>query len=183
VASGSEAPVRTAESIHQRGLRCVGRRYQSEQTPLRTSFVAGLDVLSHTKKGAFWRGLVELYPNMIDYLCNPNVNTVRPRASSQVARRLRAGCALVAVRDTSPFETRFGLLFAEASAHGSGRVRAHATYVCRQCVPDIARCSADFFKRTYLRKTTCRARRQMRRMLARSYTLLSDPSSEEPCAY
>jgi hypothetical protein len=37
---------------------------------------AGVDVLSHKKKAAFWNGLVELFPNIIDYLCNPNVNSV-----------------------------------------------------------------------------------------------------------
>ncbi len=37
----------------------------------------GVDILSHKKKAAFWRELVELFPNMIDYLCNPNVNPVR----------------------------------------------------------------------------------------------------------
>ena len=34
-------------------------------------------MLSHQKKAAFWRELVELFPNIIDYLCNPNVNPVR----------------------------------------------------------------------------------------------------------
>jgi hypothetical protein len=37
---------------------------------------AGVDALSHAKKAAFWRQLVELFPNMIDYLCNPNVDPV-----------------------------------------------------------------------------------------------------------
>jgi hypothetical protein len=37
----------------------------------------GVDVLSHQKKATFWRELVELFPNLIDYLCNPNVNPVR----------------------------------------------------------------------------------------------------------
>ncbi len=37
----------------------------------------GVDVLSHKKKATFWRELVELFPNLIDYLCNPNVNPVR----------------------------------------------------------------------------------------------------------
>ena len=37
----------------------------------------GVDLLSHTKKAGFWRSLVGLFPNMIDYLCNPNVNPVR----------------------------------------------------------------------------------------------------------
>jgi hypothetical protein len=35
----------------------------------------GVDVLSHQKKAAFW--LVALFPNLIDYLCNPNVDPVR----------------------------------------------------------------------------------------------------------
>ncbi len=35
----------------------------------------GVDILSHKKKATFW--LVELFPNLIDYLCNPNVNPVR----------------------------------------------------------------------------------------------------------
>jgi hypothetical protein len=37
---------------------------------------AEVGVLSHKKKAAFWNGLVELFPNIIDYLCNPNVNSV-----------------------------------------------------------------------------------------------------------
>ena len=37
---------------------------------------AGVDMLSHKKKAAFWRELVELFPNMIDYLCNPNIDPV-----------------------------------------------------------------------------------------------------------
>ena len=37
----------------------------------------GVDVLSHQKKAAFWRELVELFPNLIDYFCNPNVDPVR----------------------------------------------------------------------------------------------------------
>ena len=41
------------------------------------SAAAGVDVLSHQKKAAFWRELVALFPNIIDYLCNPNVNPVR----------------------------------------------------------------------------------------------------------
>ena len=37
----------------------------------------GVDVLSHQRKAAFWRELVEPFPKLIDYLCNPNVNPVR----------------------------------------------------------------------------------------------------------
>ena len=37
----------------------------------------GIDVLSHKKKAAFWRELVALFPNMIDYLCNPRLDPVR----------------------------------------------------------------------------------------------------------
>ena len=43
----------------------------------RCLLLEGVDVLSHQKKAAFWRELVELFPNIIDYLCNPNVNPVR----------------------------------------------------------------------------------------------------------
>ena len=39
---------------------------------------AGLDVLSHTKKGKFWRDLVGLFPEVIDYLCNPQIDAVKP---------------------------------------------------------------------------------------------------------
>ena len=46
-------------------------------TPLEAAEVG---VLSHKKKAAFWLGLVELFPNMIDYLCNPNVNPVSDHA-------------------------------------------------------------------------------------------------------
>ena len=37
---------------------------------------AGVDILSHKKKASFWRELVKLFPNIIDYLCNPNVDPV-----------------------------------------------------------------------------------------------------------
>jgi hypothetical protein len=37
---------------------------------------AGVDILSHKKKATFWRELVELFPNILDYLCNPNVDPV-----------------------------------------------------------------------------------------------------------
>ena len=37
----------------------------------------GIDVLSHKKTAAFWRELVALFPNMIDYLCNPRLDPVR----------------------------------------------------------------------------------------------------------
>ncbi len=40
------------------------------------SAAVGVDILSHQKKAEFWRELVELFPNMIDYLCNPNVDPV-----------------------------------------------------------------------------------------------------------
>jgi hypothetical protein len=40
---------------------------------------SGVDVLSHKKKANFWRELVELFPNIVDYLCNPNVDPVRTR--------------------------------------------------------------------------------------------------------
>ena len=39
-------------------------------------------MLSHTKKGHFWRELIGLYPQFIDYLCNPNVDAVKPPYSS-----------------------------------------------------------------------------------------------------
>jgi hypothetical protein len=53
-----------------------GCRYGRSKVAL-THAAAGVDVLSHKKKAAFWRELVELFPNIIDYLCNPNVNPVR----------------------------------------------------------------------------------------------------------
>ena len=40
------------------------------------SAAVGVDILSHQKKAVFWRELVELFPNVIDYLCNPNVDPV-----------------------------------------------------------------------------------------------------------
>ena len=39
---------------------------------------AGVDVLSQTKKGRFWRQLIRLFPNVIDYLCNPQIDAVKP---------------------------------------------------------------------------------------------------------
>ncbi len=35
---------------------------------------AELSILSHSKKAAFWRELVESFPGLIDYLCNSNTN-------------------------------------------------------------------------------------------------------------
>ena len=32
----------------------------------------GLDPLSHKKKATFWRQLAEAFPELIDFLCNPN---------------------------------------------------------------------------------------------------------------
>jgi hypothetical protein len=32
----------------------------------------GLDPLSHKKKAKFWRQLAEAFPELIDFLCNPN---------------------------------------------------------------------------------------------------------------
>ena len=32
-------------------------------------FCAGISPLSHKKKARFWRALVEMFPNVIDYLC------------------------------------------------------------------------------------------------------------------
>ena len=53
---------------------------------LRTEAVAGVDVLSHKKKAMFWRNLVKLFPNIIDYLCNPNVDQVASRANKRKIR-------------------------------------------------------------------------------------------------
>jgi len=33
-----------------------------------------LHILSQKKKAQFWLGLVELFPNMIDFLCNPTID-------------------------------------------------------------------------------------------------------------
>ena len=55
-----------------------GCRYGRSKGAL-THAAAGVDVLSHKKKAAFWRELVELFPNIIDYLCNPNIDPVRHR--------------------------------------------------------------------------------------------------------
>jgi hypothetical protein len=41
-----------------------------------------VDTLSHKKKAAFWRELIEMLPNMIDYICNPDVDPVCHRVPS-----------------------------------------------------------------------------------------------------
>jgi hypothetical protein len=48
-----------------------------------THMPPGVDVLSHKKKANFWRELVELFPNIVDYLCNPNVDPVSTREYSE----------------------------------------------------------------------------------------------------
>jgi hypothetical protein len=49
----------------------------------------GVDALSHKKKAVFWRELIGLFPNMIDYLCNPDVDPVR--SLSIIERLLQTG--------------------------------------------------------------------------------------------
>jgi hypothetical protein len=61
---------------------------------------AGLDVLSHTKKGKFWRDLVGLFPEVIDYLCNPQIDAVKPPTlllQSSLYRAVTRGCRPVFV--------------------------------------------------------------------------------------
>ena len=78
----------------QEGYALVGLAFQSEAA-------AGVDVLSHKKKAVFWRQLVELFPNMIDYVCNPDVdpvsraNCLQPASvlTSSVSVRWFGGCA------------------------------------------------------------------------------------------
>jgi hypothetical protein len=62
--------------VHRCGLRWVTSDPAHFSAGFHLSLFAGVDVLSHAKKAAFWRDLVELFPNMIDYLCNPNIDPV-----------------------------------------------------------------------------------------------------------
>jgi hypothetical protein len=68
--------------IH-RGIVSHPATRTSRKTALRTlleelsPYIAegsGVDLLSQKKKAAFWLGLVNLFPNIIDYLCNPKVD-------------------------------------------------------------------------------------------------------------
>jgi hypothetical protein len=83
VASRSEERAQPCAPIHRRGLRHAMRQRLRQCRCLllgekTTRNGAGLDVLSHTKKGKFWRDLVGLFPAVIDYLCNPQIDAVKP---------------------------------------------------------------------------------------------------------
>jgi hypothetical protein len=69
---------------------------------------AGVDILSHQKKAAFWRELVELFPNMIDYMCNPNIDAVRsaPVGGFLFAIRLRSTICWRFLVPAGPFTRR-----------------------------------------------------------------------------
>ncbi len=41
----------------------------------------GIGNLSHKKKAKFWRGVVQMFPNVIDFLCNPRQDLGQARLS------------------------------------------------------------------------------------------------------
>ena len=81
----------------------------------------GVDVLSHQKKAAFWRELVELFPNLIDYLCNPNVQPVPLTTPRLLAFRrlpaLRLGaCLACCCKEWFLATVNFGVLLCRTSS-------------------------------------------------------------------
>ena len=106
---------------------------------------AGLDVLSHTKKGKFWRDLVGLFPEVIDYLCNPQIDAVKPPTLL---------LQTVSVIEPSPVVADlFPFCFAESSANWPGRVRACTIQTillvsaCRHCSLQIFSNVHNFHRR------------------------------------
>ena len=132
-------------------------------------------MLSHTQKAGFWRDIIGLFPNMIDYLCNPDVNPVRSLRTIELFTPHVGHGGLGDIADFGFGSPQEPLL--EALDGYTVLRPVEFQPLCKQyasCVLGFSQCTSRLLR-------TPTSARSTPQPLARSSTRSFDPSSEDLC--